>query len=316
MIPQEVLEFYKGKKCLVTGGTGMIGRQVVDILEKAGAAVWTVDLRASGRLKNFIGDLRDLRVCEQVTLDKTCVFHVAGLKGSVKATHERPADFYTPILMMNTNVLEACRVNKVPNVVYVSSIGAYAESADGTLWEGKGWDDFPMDFFPGMAKRAGEIQIQSYREQYGVHWSVVRPTNVYGPGDKIGPDSMVVTALIGRIMAGENPLVVWGDGSAVRDFTFSRDVAEGIVMACYYGTGNAVSGFVNLGTGVPFTVKELVETLQKIKPFEYKFNPSKPSGVKYRVMDTRQAEAIIHWKASTPLLDGLKETWEWYANDK
>jgi len=144
----------------------------------------------------------------------------------------------------------------------------------------------------------------------------VRPTNCYGPGDKIGPDSMVVTGLIGRIMAGEDPLVVWGDGTAVRDFAFSRDVAEGIVMAGYYGTGNANGGFVNLGTGVPFTVKEPVETLQKIKPFEYKFDPSKPSGVARRVMDTKQAEKIIHWKASTPLLEGLKETWNWYANAK
>jgi len=161
MIPPEVLEFYKNKDCLVTGGTGMIGRHVVDILVNHGARVVDASLDWSGLNEGSEHECVDLTdslfVCLGLTKRMDCVFHVAGLKGSVKATHERPTDFYAPILMMNTNVLEACRVNKVPNVVYVSSIGAYAEAPFDKLQEIFGRQGDPMDYYPGMAKRAGEI---------------------------------------------------------------------------------------------------------------------------------------------------------------
>src|SRR3989304_260723 len=105
-----------------------------------------------------------------------------------------------------------------------------------------------MDMYPGWAKRMAELQVQAYKIQYGLdNFAVVRPCNVYGQGDNFDPkNAMVIPSLMYRIYHGENPLKVWGDGSAIRDFAFSRDVAEGVILALYYGTA---ASFVNLGSG-------------------------------------------------------------------
>ena len=168
-----------------------------------------------------------------------------------------------------------------------------------------------MDEFPGWAKRMAEMQIQAYKIQYGLdNFAVVRPCNVYGPGDNFDPDNaMVIPSLMYRIYHKEDPLMVWGDGSAIRDFAYSRDVAEGLILALFYGTD---SGFVNLGSGRGYAIKELVETLNSFIDFNYEFDTGKPSGFPKRVMDISLAKESIHFDPTTTLLDGLKETWNWY----
>ena len=133
-----------------------------------------------------------------------------------------------------------------------------------------------MDMFPGWAKRMAEMQILAYRKQYGLdNFAIVRPCNVYGPGDNFDPENaMVVPSLMSRIANGESPLKVWGDGSAIRDFAYSDDVANGVIQALLAGTG---SGFVNLGSGKGYSVLELVETLKEIVDFEYEFDTTNPT---------------------------------------
>ena len=104
--------------------------------------------------------------------------------------------------------------------------------------------------------------------------------------------------------------MVWGDGSAIRDFAYSRDVAEGIILALYHGTK---SSFVNLGSGRGYSIKELVETLNRFLDFNYVFDTSKPSGFPRRVMDISLARKLIDYDPGTSLLDGLRETWQWYV---
>ena len=241
------------------------------------------------------------------------VFHMAGIKGSVEVTKSKPASFFVPLLMFNANVLEACRLNKVQKVVYTSSIGAYSSAE--VFREGENQEGPPMDMFPGWAKRMAELQVKAYQEQYGLNnFAVVRPCNVYGPGDNFDPENaMVIPTLMYRIFNKENPVVVWGDGSAVRDFAYSRDVAEGVILALYYGTQG---GFVNLGSGTGVTIKELVETLHGFLGFNYELDASKPSGFPKRVMDISLARELIHYNPTTSLLEGLKETWEWFIQNQ
>jgi GDP-L-fucose synthase len=144
--------------------------------------------------------------------------------------------------------------------------------------------------------------------------AIVRPANVYGPGDNFDPkNAMVVPSLMCRVADGERPLSVWGDGSAVRDFAFSRDVAEGVLLALARGTRGA---FVNLGSGQSVTIKELVETLARVTPFDFVFDASKPAGFPKRVMDISRAREWIGYEPSTSLYDGLKETWDWFQSNK
>ncbi len=316
MIKQEVLKSFVGKNVLVTGGTGLIGRQVVDILCDAGAHVKIASLdriKVNEQAEHVLGDLTSFEFCQDITKDMDFAFHLAGIKGSVEVTKAKPASFLVPLLMMNTNVLEACRINKVRKVVYTSSIGAYASAE--VFKETENLDGPPMDMFPGWAKRMAELQIQAYKIQYNLNnFSIVRPCNVYGPGDNFDPSSaMVIPSLMYRIYHKENPVVIWGDGSVIRDFAYSRDVAEGLILALYYGTN---SHFVNLGSGKGYSIKELVETLNSFIDFNYKFDTTKPPGFPRRVMDISLARKLIHYNPTTTLLDGLKETWNWFVKNQ
>src|SRR3989344_341870 len=271
MISQSILKNFKGKKALVTGGTGLIGRQVVEILINSGAKVQIVSLdkiNINKRAKHVLGDLTNFYFCKKITKNVDFVFHLAGIKGSIEVTKKKPASFFVPLLMMNTNVLEACRINKVKKIVYTSSIGAYSPA---TIFKESNEDDFefispPMDAYPGWAKRMAELQIKAYRTQYGLeNFAIVRPCNVYGPGDNFDPENaMVIPSLISKIARGDDPVIIWGDGSAVRDFAYSRDAAEGVILALYYGTGGK---FVNLGRGNGHSIKKLVQTLNGIVNF-------------------------------------------------
>jgi len=300
---------FENKNCVVTGGTGMIGREVVNILVRMGANVTTVSLDKISVpcVKSVYGDLTDMSFCKDITSEADCVFHVAGIKGNIDITKTKPASFLVPLLQMNTNVLEACRINGVEKVVFTSSIGAYPNAEIFT--EDMGMSGHPMDLFPGWAKRMAEKQIEAYKIQYGLEYSVVRPCNVFGTFDNFDPDNaMVIPSLMARIHSGENPLKVWGDGSAIRDFLYAEDCAIGIVQALYYGT----DGFVNLGSGIGTSIKELVETLHEFIDFDYEFDTTKSSGFPRRVMDISKARNVIHYNPTTSLREGLEKTWNWY----
>lgn len=316
MIDEQVVRSFSGKSILITGGTGLIGRQVVKILCDADARVRVVSLdqlTVDDRADHLLGDLTDFSLCKKLTQDVDFVFHMAGIKGSIDVTKSKPASFFVPMLMFNTNVLEASRLNNVKKVVYTSSIGAYTSAK--IFRESENLEGAPMDMYPGWAKRMAELQVKAYQEQYAMdNFAVVRPCNVYGPGDNFDPENaMVIPTLMYRIFKRENPVVVWGDGSAVRDFAYSKDVAEGVILALYHGTKG---GFVNLGSGTGVNIRKLVETLHQFLDFNYEFDITKPSGFPKRVMDISLARKLLHYNPTTSLLDGLKETWEWFLKNQ
>ena len=317
MIKDEVLRAFSGRNALVTGGTGLIGRQVVDLLVSSGAKVKIVSLdqvNVNERAVHVLGDLTRLDLCKEVTKDMDFVFHLAGIKGSAKVSQTHLASHFVPTMMFNVNVLEASRVNRVRKLVYTSSIGAYANGEVFKEGEPGNFHDAPMDF-AGWAKRMAELQVHAYKVQYGMeNFSIVRPSNVYGPGDNFDPENaMVVPTLMYRVHNKENPVVVWGDGSAIRDIVYSRDVAEGAILALHHGTKGR---YVNLGAGRGYSVRELVETLHSFLGFEYQFDTTKPAGFPKRVMDISLAKELIDYNPSTSLLDGLQATWNWYVDNQ
>jgi len=110
MIEEEVLKKFDKKSCLVTGGTGLIGRQVVNILCDVGANVKVISLdkiNVDDRAEHVLGDLTDFSLCKELTKGMDFVFHIAGIKGSIDVTKKMPASFFVPLIMFNTNMLEA-----------------------------------------------------------------------------------------------------------------------------------------------------------------------------------------------------------------
>ncbi len=314
MITPDLLNAFTGKKALVTGGSGLIGRQVVKYLCDAGANVViasldriTVDSRAEHRF----ADLTDFNLCKELCSGYDFVFHLAGVKGSMEVSTTMLASHFVPTLMMNTNVLEACRLGKVGRVVCTSSIGAY-EQADVFIEKALGAYDGPPLDFAGWAKRMAELQIFAYRQQYGLdNFAIVRPSAVYGPGDNFDPASaMVVPSLMAKIRIGER-IEVWGSGSAVRDIAHSRDIAEGILVAILRGS----DGYINLGSGRGVSIRELVETLRSFIDFDYSFDSTKPAGKSQKLLDITKAKHLLGYEPHTSLREGLEETWHWYINN-
>ncbi len=314
---KEFTNFFENKKVLVTGGTGLIGRFVVNKLCELNAKVTVVsldELKLNNKAKYIKGDLTDFEFCKKISKNIDYAFHISGVKGSVKVTIEKPSSFFVPLIMMNTNFLEACRLNKVKRLVYTSSIGAYS-SREIFLEDEEDNSKPPMDMYPGWAKRMAEMQILAYKKQYNLNnFFVVRPCNIYGPGDNFDPENaMVIPTLMNRIFKKEDPVVIWGDGSAIRDFAYADDVAEGIILTLIKGTGNF--DFLNLGSGNGYSIKELVETLCEIHKFNYKFDASKDSGFPRRIMNIDNAKKILGFSPKYSLKKGLEETWSWYINN-
>lgn len=307
--------FFADKKVLVTGGTGLIGKPLVELLLDEGADVRVVSLddpsRADSRAEFMHADLTHFEACIKACEGMDIVFNLVGIKGSPKMTVERPASFMVPTLRFNTNMLEAARVAKVGWFLYTSTIGVYAPAE--IFHEDDMWKSFPSehDKFGGWAKRMGELQAEAYAIEYGLrNISIVRPANVYGPHDNFDPaNSMVIPALIARALSGENPFSVWGDGSPVRDFIFARDVAAGMMWV----VEKQETRPVNLGSGKERTIKDVVEIVihNMDKKPQVVWDTSQPSGDKKRLMDMSRA-ASLGFLPHVTLEDGIKQTMEWY----
>jgi len=306
---------FKGKTVLVTGGTGLIGRPLVELLLEAGAKVRVVSLddpsRADPRAEFKRLDLMSFDNCLKACEGMEYVFSLVGIKGSPAMTAKKPASFFVPMLSFNTNMMEAARKAGAAGYLFTSSIGVYAPAE--VMQEDSVWKTFPSenDRFAGWAKRMGELQAEAYRIEYG--WKrvcIVRPANVYGPYDNFDPaNAMVIPSLIRRAVDGENPLTVWGDGSPVRDFIHARDVARGMMLVMEKGYEQPV----NLGCGEGVSIRQLVDVVVSCldpKP-KVVWDASKPKGDARRVMDVSRAKSL-GFTLSVSLEQGVSETLSWY----
>jgi len=307
--------FYFKKRVLVTGGSGMIGVQLVELLKKCGAIVSVVSLDSPKILNgvNFLKkDLRYFENCLEVCKDKDIVFHLAGVKGSPKMNIEKPASFMVPTLMFSINMMEAALRQNVSNYLLTSSIGVYAQSS--LFKEDSVWKTFPSqnDKFPGWAKRICELQAEAYKIQY--NWeniSIVRPSNVYGPYDNFDENNaMVIPSLIKKAFKAKDVLKVWGDGTAIRDFIYSSDVARGMMKVIE----EEIRGPINLGSGDKTSIKDIVEIIVKnVKDGSLKieWDTGQPKGDDIKLMDVSMANSF-NFKPEIGIEDGLGKTIEWY----
>jgi len=310
---------FDGQNVLVTGGSGMIGRQLVELLLQRGARVRVASrepAELAPRGVEYIScDLTDAKTCHDVCIGMDYVFHLVGVKGSPAMTKSRPASFFVPVLLFNTQMMEAARQAKVKWYLFTSTVGVYQPAE--ILREDDVWKTMPSpnDWHSGWAKRMGELQADAYRIEYG--WnvcSIVRPANVYGPYDNFDLETgMVVPSMIRRVVDGENPLKVWGDGTPIRDFIHAKDVARGMIFA----VENRITDPLNLGSGTGTSVREIVEVVTgnvAAKP-DIVYDPTKPSGDRRRVLD--MTRAFGHgFKLEVPIDTGIRETMAWYREHR
>ena len=313
------------KRVLVAGGTGTIGSQLVPKLIKNGNDVMVVSMDSPDYAKQVLGpdvsfvqsDLTDIDNCLGVTKGFDHVYNLVGIKGSVGIGETKVASYFVPMLRFQTNLMDAAFQNEVARYMFVSSICIYPQ-AD-VHFEDNAWNGMPKqnDRIPGIAKRVGELQGETYLKEHG--WDavrIIRPSNVFGPYDDFNPETaQVIPALIYRMLEGENPVKVWGDGTAVRDFVFSEELAEWMIIAM---DKLPACTPINLGSGVGYTIKGIAETISKNTPRKPKleWDKSKPSGDPVRLMNIERAEKLIGYKPKTSIDKGIKKTISWYSNNK
>lgn len=313
------MSIYKNQKILITGGTGMVGIALTKLLLEEGANITVVTLDDFNpfdeRVNCIKKDLREFKNCVEVCREQDYIFHLAGIKGSPAVALKQPASFFVPTVLFNTALLQAAYEAKPKHILYTSSVGVYSPAE--IFHEDDVWKTFPSenDRWAGWAKRMGELQMEAYKVEDNFNdYSIIRPANIYGPYDNFDKkNSMVVPSLIRRALESENELVVWGDGSAIRDFVYCEDVAKGMLHA----VTNKISEPLNIGSGTGISIKDLVEVIVKNLPsekkIEIKWDTSKPSGDKVRIMSMKRATEK-KFKTETTLEDGIKATINWYLN--
>ncbi len=306
-----------GKRVVVTGGAGFLGRHVVEELQRRGVAEVVVPRRkdfdlvdgaAAGRL------LRDAR--------PDLVLHLAARVGGIGANRENPGSFFYENLMMGVQLLEECRRQGTPKVVTVGTICAYPKFTPVPFREENVWNGYPEETNApyGLAKKMLLVQGQAYRQQYGMDVIHLLPVNLYGPHDNFDPTSShVIPALIKKFQEaldqGGNAVEVWGTGKASREFLYVEDAARGICMAAAAYSGPEP---VNLGAGFEITIKDLAELIARLMGFggDIRWDPNKPDGQPRRCLDTSRAERHFGFRATTSFEDGLRRTIEWYRRER
>ena len=302
-----------GKRILVTGGAGFLGRQVVEQLCQTGAKLEKITVPRS---RDY--DLRSLEKCQQAVDQQDIVIHLAAHVGGIGLNREKPAELFYDNLMMGTQLIHAAYQAGVEKFVCIATICAYPKFTPVPFKEDDLWNGYPEETNApyGVAKKALLVQLQAYRQQYGFNGIYLLPVNLYGPEDNFDPSSShVIPALIRKVheaqQNGEKKLSVWGDGSPTREFLYSTDASLGIVMGTqHYNDPEPV----NLGTGYEISIRDLIELICELMKFEGEilWEPDKPNGQPRRCLDTQRAKEAFGFTAEVDFKQGLKNTIDWY----
>ena len=309
--------FLTEQRVLVTGGSGFLGRAVLERVQALEPAL----LAAPGSEEYDLRRADDaVRLFDDV--DPDLVIHLAARVGGIGANRERPADLYLDNLLMGTYVLDEARRRGTAKTVMIGTICSYPKLAEVPFSEDQLWTGYPEETNApyGIAKLAQLAQAQANREQYGQDVIYLMPTNLYGPGDKFNAAvSHVIPALIKKCVdaheAGEDHIVVWGTGNASREFLYVDDAADGILQAAErYDGGDPV----NLGADEETWIRDLVPLIAETVGFEgeIRWDSNYPDGQPRRRVDPTRAATEFGFKASTPLRDGLRATVDWYLANR
>lgn len=308
------MSYWAKRRVVVSGGNGFLGSVVVGKLLAAGCETIFIP-----RSREY--DLREkaeaLRLYKDARPD--IFIHLAAVVGGIGANRANPGRFFHDNAAMGLHVIEAARTAGIEKFVCAGTVCSYPKFTPVPFREEDLWNGYPEETNApyGLAKKMLLVQLQAYREQYGLNGIFLVPVNLYGPRDNFDLESShVIPALIRKCweakQAGEAELVAWGTGTATREFLYVEDAAEAIVLAAEkYDKLDPV----NLGSGEEISVRDLLGRIRKMTGFEgtVRWDTTKPDGQPRRCLDTSRARQEFGWSARVRLEEGLRNTVEWFA---
>jgi len=305
---------FAGKRVWVAGHRGMAGSAIARRLQSEGCEILTV-----GR------DEVDLRRQEKVDAWMSAkkphvVFMAAATVGGILANATRPAEFLYDNLVIETNVIHAAHRTGVEKLLFLGSSCIFPRMAPQPMTE----DQLltgplePTNEWYAIAKIAGIKLCQAYRRQYDSDFISAMPTNLFGPGDNFDlQQGHVAAAMIAKVhrakTEGLSTIEIWGSGTPRREFLYVDDLADALVfMIKHYSSEE----FLNVGTGVDISIRELAELVAKVAGWhgDFVYDRSKPDGMPRKVMNVDKLSAM-GWSARTSLDEGFAMAYRWYEKN-
>jgi nucleoside-diphosphate-sugar epimerase len=316
-------DFWKSRKVLVTGGAGLIGSYLVEHLVQSGAHVRVADNLGSGSLSNLSScidrieflklDLHDPAACQKAVEGMNAVFDLAARTVGIGYSSGHHGEMLYDSLIVSMSMLEAARRAGARRYLVTSSSCVYPNGSPIPTPESAAERNLPegANAGYGWAKRMAELQGAYYACEYGMEVAIVRLVNAYGPRYHWHQDEPhVIPALIRRLLAGENPLLIWGSGRQTRSFIHASDVA----MLMKLILERAANGEpVNIGWAEETKISDLVAELTEIAGYQGKliFDTTKPEGPARKGLDLAKQQSLIpDFRPRISLREGLRETFE------
>ena len=307
---------------MVAGAAGFVGTHLTQRLVSSGAIVRGT-IHNSNPLLEIIGveyvrtNLETTIDCDLVTKNIDYVFMCAANSSGAEVMTKTPLVHLTPNVIMNSQILAASYANNVKKFCFISSNTVYPLTDFAVSEEDVTGEFFEKYFIVGWMKRFSELMCEMYATKVNkpMPTLIVRPGNLYGPFDKYKKkESKVIAALIRRAFEKENPFEVWGDGEDIKDFLFIDDFIDALLE-----TFPRTSDFdiFNIASGVPITIKEVLKHIIDISNngvIEVNFDTTKPTMIPKRMIDISKINKLIGWYPKTSISQGLKLTFDWYAN--
>jgi len=297
-------------KILITGSSGFLGSAVLRQIDSLNL------ITPSSKDYNLV----DSKSCNSLfdnNPDIDTVIHLAATCGGIQANQKNPGKYFYDNMSMGLNIIECCRKFNTKKLILVGTVCSYPKYCEVPFKEQDLWNGFPEETNApyGIAKKSLYIMADAYNKEYGLDVSILIPSNLYGPNDHFEEDkSHVIPAIIKKVYSAKKhnqDLVVWGDGSATRDFLYVDDAARAIIKSIGVNTGTQP---INLGSNKEVSIKMLVEQVCDLIGYAGKiiWDTTKPNGQPRRLVDCSLAKSILGWQSITDLNTGIKNTIKYY----
>jgi UDP-glucose 4-epimerase len=307
----------------VTGSSGFIGAHVVDRLLDAGHEVRALDLAVNGaetRADHRVVDVLDLAAVDDAFDGCDAVFHIAGMS-NVDLAYADPVGTVRLNVEGTGNICEAARRTSVRRVLFASTVWVYGavppDAAGPGLGDAAGLTEdaaIALDRAGHVytsTKLAAELLLHSYRETYGLPFTILRYGIPYGPGMR---DELVLARFVARAMAGE-PLTVAGDGQQFRRYVYVRDLADAHVRALT--SPGAENETIALEGAERISVLDMAEAVRAHFPgVEIEHVPARPGDYRGREVSAAKADRLLDWRPTTTFADGVRQYVEWYRDHR